>query len=362
MFEAIRNRYKRIKTFVLTHRRHAPTAALVTGFIWDNLTLGRPDQLFDNVVLLFYLLLAGGGIVFLNRMRERGGTPSLWYLVLIQFSFGNLASAMFVLYGISGTFISNWPFFLLLIGLLVGNEFLKGKYLFLSVNAVIYSVLLFSYAILIVPILVRSIGPGIFLLSGVVGLMLSGLFIGAVYLVAPQTVIVRKRILAGSIIGVYLVFNALYFTHLIPPVPLALRDIAVYHHVERSTSGEYLVTTEDIPWYAFWRWFGTTFHYATDARAYCFTSVFAPARINTPVFHVWEFYDEAGEKWREKSRVSFPIEGGRDEGFRGYSIKAIDEPGEWRCSVETPQGALIGRKNFDAIQVPTEPDFVIKER
>ncbi len=45
-------------------------------------------------------------------------------------------------------------------------------------------------------------------------------------------------------------------------------------------------------------------------------------------------------------RVSFPINGGRDGGYRGYTIKRNPIAGEWRVDFATADGHLLGRERF----------------
>ena len=58
-----------------------------------------------------------------------------------------------------------------------------------------------------------------------------------------------------------------------------------------------------------------------------------------------EFYDEAQSTWVLKSSVAFVINGGRDEGYRGYSIFDGGLPGKWRVNVKNG-GKLVGRITF----------------
>ena len=172
-----------LRSFVRKHRRHLPAAALAAGLIWDSITLNRPDQLFENVVLLFYLFLAGVGIVLLNRHRELFSPDApLWQLLLVQFSFGNLASGLFILYGQSGTLVGNWPFLLLLAALLIGNEKLRTRYGLARFNIAIYYLLVFAYLILVVPILLGKIGAASFIASGIASLAVITGFLFLVYL------------------------------------------------------------------------------------------------------------------------------------------------------------------------------------
>ena len=83
-----------------------------------------------------------------------------------------------------------------------------------------------------------------------------------------------------------------------------------------------------------------------------FVSVFAPAGISVPIVHRWEFFNASANEWQTATRVVFPLTGGRDDGFRGFSEKVALTPGKWRCSVETERGALIGRRTFEAVKTP----------
>jgi hypothetical protein len=63
----------------------------------------------------------------------------------------------------------------------------------------------------------------------------------------------------------------------------------------------------------------------------------------------WERYDTASRQWVTESTFAFSINGGRAGGYRGWSVKTLT-PGAWRCDVETPGGALIGRISFTATE------------
>jgi hypothetical protein len=53
--------------------------------------------------------------------------------------------------------------------------------------------------------------------------------------------------------------------------------------------------------------------------------------------------------------VSFPIRGGRKNGYRGYSFKANIPPGEWKVVVESDRGAVIGSIRFRVEETPAGP-------
>jgi len=75
--------------------------------------------------------------------------------------------------------------------------------------------------------------------------------------------------------------------------------------------------------------------------------VFAPSNFTTSILHDWQYYDNTKRQWVSASKTMLTITGGRDNGFRTYSIKDFIFPGKWRVNVETPRGQLIGRLNFN---------------
>ena len=342
-----------------------PAAALLLGLIWDSITLGRPDRLFDNAVLLFYLFVAGTFIVLMSRREHRGKERSFWFLLITQFSFGNLASGLLILYNVSATISGNWIFLLLLGGFLIGNEVFQNRYDRLRFNTTVFYLLLLAYTSLAVPVLLRSIVTWVFFISGLISLVVIGLFLFLLRYSAPRTFEVNKTALIRGILGVLVFFNVFYFFNLIPPVPLAAREVGIFHSVERlssdTTSGHlYRVSYEKGKWYQFWKKSDTLMHVGTPGDAYCFSAVFAPSRLSTSLFHHWERYNEITEKWESASRVEFRILGGRDGGYRWYSEKTVS-PGQWRCSVETERGSLLGRTEVTV--VPGEPaELVVDTR
>ena len=327
------------------YERHVGVAALLSGFVFDALTLGRPDQLFGNIILSAYLLISASAILALALYGRRGNAAPFLLLALLQFCFGNLAGGLLVLYGQSGTFEGSSLFFLVFGAFVIGNEFLRTRYSLLSFHIGAWFFLLLAYAALILPILTHSLGDTIFLLSVALSIALVVLFLTLLYAVSPASFAGVRRQTALSLTAIALLFTGFYFGNVIPPVPLSLQQIGIFHSVVRTASG-YEATFEKPDWYELFRLSDKTYTIADDSRAYCFSSVFVPAGITTLIAHRFERYDEETQAWFTASYVPFPVSGGRDAGFRGYSATTKLSPGTWRCSVETGRGALVGRSTF----------------
>lgn len=348
----------RVVDFWERYERHLALGALVFGFILDSFLLTRPDQLLDNAILLTYLTIAGGVILFMTMRAARGsveGKLAPFLPVLLQFCFGSLSSGLLVLYFRSGTFAQSLLFFLILGSLLVGNEFLRSRYAQFRFNIAVYYLLLLCYVELTIPVLLHAIGPLVFLASGAVSL---GLIAGYLWLlmVSARQELVRHIKPAGAIVAlIFVVFNILYFVNVIPPVPLAMRDMGIYHSVLKRSDNSYVVIYEKSPWYQFWRDTSSTYTLGESRSAFCFSSVFAPTDLKAPIHHTWEYRNPQTGDWEVRSDISFPISGGRNEGYRGFSVKTALTAGEWRCNVETAQGSLIGRMSFTAVEAATAP-------
>ncbi len=79
---------------------------------------------------------------------------------------------------------------------------------------------------------------------------------------------------------------------------------------------------------------------------YCYTSIFAPMGIHETLWHVWK------KDGATMQKVSLEITGGRKEGYRTWSKKAVDKnntKGKWTVDVLTDGGQLIGRVRFEII-------------
>lgn len=340
------------------YERHIGLAALIFGFILDTLTLNRPDQFLDNAILLTYLTIAGGTILLMTMRAARSSVENNvapFLPVLLQFCFGNLSSGLLVLYFRSGTIAQSFIFFIFLGALLVGNEFLKSRYAQFRFNIAIYYILLLSYVQMTIPVLLHSIGTVVFLFSGVASLALMAAYFWLLLLCARKELVRHIKPAGAAVVLIFMIFNILYFMNIIPPVPLAMRDIGIYHSVLKRADGTYLALYEPSSWWKFWR--DTNAHYTLSAggSAFCFSSVFAPTDLSAPIYHTWKYYNPATKDWEERSRVSFPISGGRNDGYRGFSVKTAVAPGEWRCDVKTASGALIGRIGFTAVESSTTP-------
>ncbi len=344
---------QRVEAFVDRHRRVLPVVFFFAGVTWDLLTLYRIDAVFDNILLFTYLVLTGGLIV-VDALVTYGGLQAgwavryhRWYPSAIQFFMGALFSAYVVFYGQSASLSETAFFLVLLVALLVANEFLHRRASNLYVLLSLYFLCAFAFFTFFIPVVVKRMGYGVFLAGGVLSTVVLG---GMIVLLWRRRVLRRREaVYAASLVAaLFGLMNLFYVQNWIPPVPLALRDGGVYHHVRREGDA-FLLRYEKPPWYRFWVDSDQPFRYAEGDTVHCFTAIFAPTRLRTEVYHAWAYFDPERKVWVETDRIGYELVGGRDNGYRGVTRKRFVTPGPWRVEVITGDGRVLGRIRFDIV-------------
>jgi hypothetical protein len=344
-----------IKSLLEKYEKYVAVATFVIGFLWDSLTMTRVDNLIDNVILLFYLILIGAMIVF--TLRRQFGMPARGRLLKLepyfpwamQFCFGGLFSSYVVFYFKSASFTRTQFFFLILVFLLLANEFLHHRLQNPVLLAVLYTFCLLSFLAFSLPVLLAAVNEWIFLLAGSISLLASLFVFSAGMLFHPKGWIRQMKSVALWILSVVLVVNILYFFNLIPPVPLALKDVGIFHNVTKMAEGYEVEYVASSSW-RFWVDWESPFYLSAGDRVYCYTAIFAPGRVHIPIFHVWLRKTKDG--WVQTDRIQLDISGGREKGYRGYTYKRGVAPGKWRVAVETRQGQTLGEITFDVLPSP----------
>jgi len=345
------DRFRETKAFH-TLQHHWLTIAFILGFISDNLTLNRVDQVFDQAILFFYVVLAAATVLLLyagtaGKLSDQWNKRARQIMPgIIQYAFGGLLSGMLIFYGRSGAWAASWPFLLIIIGAIYFNETIEDRVTRMIYNLTIFFVGLFSYVVLVIPVLTGHMGAWVFAGSGLVALFIMYLFLRLVHLVIPNFLQLHMRLLVFFIGCVYAGFNFLYFTNIIPPIPLSLKEVGIYHSVIKLDNGNYVLKYEEGKWWQLFRNSDTVFHAVTGDNIYCFARIYAPGKLQTDIVHVFQFYDPETNKWEDTSSTSYSIAGGRVDGYRGYTLTGNYRDGKWRCSIETVRGQILGREVF----------------
>lgn len=350
---------KRLFAWVGRNEKHLSTAAFVVSFIIDNLAYERVDVPWVTFIFTAMMLIAAISILvshYLHRDRA-DAAPSIknpFYTLLpiiAQFFMGGLLSGCLIFYTRSANLIASWPFILLLVVIFLGNEVFSKYRERLTFQCVQLFFGLYLYAIFELPIARGAMNSLIFVESGVVSVVVFGLFLGMLHVVGAKrlTASLRRILITSGIL--LLLVNFFYFAGVLPPLPLSLREADVYHSVARTPDGyEVSGETGTKPLFG-----PEVVHVVPGSPLYVYSAVFAPIRLSTPVVHRWEEYVHGS--WQTVAKVGFPIAGGRDTGYRGYSELENITPGAWRVSIETQSGAVIGRVRFNIENVTAPPEL-----
>ena len=339
-------------------------AAFVGGFVFDIAMLDRIDAWSTIIQQAVYLLLIA--VILMQMFFAEGDSvrdtatmaaPKRWYFeyrtALVHFLLGTLLNLYTLFFFKSASLFVSFAFMLVLAALLVANESKRLKAQFgLSLKFALFGLCLLSFCAGIVPVFVGSIGPIVFLLSMLVGCVPLAVIYRRVHIHAPDRVQQARRQILMPFGLVLVVFLSLYLVRLIPPVPLSLRFIGVYHNVERGEDTFNL--SHERPFWRIWDNGDQKFLAQPGDRIFVYFRLFSPARFSDQVLMRWYWKDATG-KWKLQDSIPIKIIGGRENGFRGYGAKNNYQPGDWKLQVETTDEREIGRVYFDVEMVPQVP-------
>lgn len=342
---AFAHHYQRVKSFHSRYERWLMPLALVAGFLIDYFTFTNVRINITLILLSIYWIAAGLAIACINicdagKMPKAFGYIRLFAGLLMQFTFGALLGGSLVFYWFSGAISVSWPFIALIALLMLSNDVFRKYFSKLAVQIGVYFFITLSFFSLILPFIFNSISVWLFVAAGIMSLSVFYLYINFLAF-ARESVRQKKILLFALIIAVFAVMSLLYFTDIIPPIPLSIREAGAYHSIKRS-NGKYVLSGEPE---TFWQRLapGQTLHLAPGERAYLYTAVFAPAEFNTTILHHWQYYDEKQKNWVTLGKLPFSITGGQKEGYKGYSWISNPAPGKWRTYTQTQHGQTLGK-------------------
>ena len=351
----VKYRNSKFRKLTRKYEKYLPILFFIGGFIFDTLTLGRIDRLYDLIVLCLHMSFLSLTI-FLYNLAEDGRWKNTflerieeYFPLAIQFFFGGLSSAYVIYFSRSVSLSKTAAFFVMLIVLLLANEHLKrrisNKYLQFSV----YFFLSFTFFTFMIPVFIKEMSTQVFIYSGLASLGCTLAMIIFIYSISPSTRLeIRLPRLFAVVLGIYVIINGFYFLKLIPPVPLALEEGIVAHNI-KQVNNDYIVSYESDDSFIFWRDHKLKFNFTSEERVYVFSSIFAPTDLKESMLHRWSWYNDTTNEWSVVEDIPFDITGGRDGGFRGYTYKENVRPGIWQVEVLTDDELLLGVIDFEIV-------------
>lgn len=340
-------------------------AFFLGGFFFDIFTLSDIDDPLSIAQQVVYLLILGS-ILFYDFL----GTHSLFQpspriekiwnyrQLILHFLLGSLLSVYSLFFLKSASVFSSIIFVLLLLVIMVANELKRVQESKVDIKIGLYVICVFSFFSMTIPVILGFVGYIPFLLSV---LATAGVLYGIVHLLQKR--ITSRKALFRSILapggGILALFVVFYFVGWIPPVPLSIPNMGIYHGIEKQ-DGKYLLSHENPSW-KFWNNGDQNFVAEPGDKIYFFAQIFSPARFSDSVILHW-YYKDPRRGWQTTDRIPMGIAGGRKQGYRGYTSKQNYSEGEWRISVETTDGREIGRIYFEVTKVATpNPERTFKQ-
>lgn len=310
------------------------------GFLWDSLTLKRVDNSLDLIILGFYLTVSATIVILLLKnitFKFSDKLPSF-----LQFLFGGLFSAFVVFYFQSASSFLSILFVMLIVSLLVFNEFTKRHLSKSVLNILLWSFSAQMYLSFMLPTILGKMNTLIFSLSLIIPLLLFALI---------------KKFFKNhslSFIPISILFSLIaimYLTNIIPPIPLSTKHIGIYSSVSRIED-KFVCKKEDNGFFS--NSFTNNISYQRGQDTiFCFSSIFAPTKLQKKIFHTWYFYNATKGKFIKTDNLGFKIIGGRISGYRGYTYKANLETGLWKVKIKTDDNLTLGSIKFTVINADT---------
>jgi hypothetical protein len=333
------------------YQKYLPALFFVAGFVFDMLTAKRIDQLFSLIQQATYLFLIM--ILFYWEVcpPARFTDPeSRWsqfwrfHVEIMHFLFGSLLSLYTIFYFKSASLMTSFYFMGVLAGLLILNEWTFFKKSGLKVRSALLALCLSSYFIYLVPVVTGAIGWGAFTLAMVLSISLFLLVTTYIQKQKQDESWIQRHILIPGLL-VQTIFVALYIFKLLPPVPVSLKYIGIYHQVERS--GDSFVLSYERDWWRLWQSGAQTFLRREGDQVHCFVSVFSPTKFQDQAQVRWLLRTSQG--WQIQDTIPLKIRGGRAQGFRGYAYKSNFQEGDWQVRVLTSDEREVGRIYFKVV-------------
>jgi hypothetical protein len=404
-------RIQRLQAYREEHAMAEIALFFAAGMLFDIVTLSRIDDVLSLVQQGVYLVLLAGLMVFEERERAKSWKPAgllakAWRFSedVIHFLLGSLLSSFTLLYLKSSSGFSALVFMSILGGLLVINELPKFREKGPIVRHALLSLCMTSYGAVLLPVVFGFISPWLFVAAVVLS---CAAFWGLTRRLVRHTGDARAASsrVAAPAFAIQGLLVAAYFFGAIPPVPLSLQYIGIYHEVvppgraaktsgtatakspaapaggdstTASTSGGTTTMSAGMapveasvaprlqtsmftgalpksartyelkhlrPWWKFWQHGDQDFAARKGDIVYCFARVFAPNGFKDAIFVHWWLRGPDG--WIDQGRARLDISGGRDNGFRAFATKKNYQPGRWRVEVETTDGRDLGVIDFD---------------
>src|SRR5258706_4047065 len=238
-------RSERLKLYYAKNEQRIAVLSFICGFLFDIVTVERADHWLAIVQQVVYVgvILAALTQMFFEEGQPQPDPASLfvfkrWYYqyrtALVHFFLGTLLNVYTIFFFKSSSLLVSIFFLAFLVFLLWANESEHFKARGLAFKFTLLALCSMCFAANVVPIFVGSIGLTVFLVSMLAGCLPVVGAVGWFRKNKPDLFPRARRQMLLPLGGVLVGFLVFYYLRLIPPVPLSIPFIGVYHAVEKT--------------------------------------------------------------------------------------------------------------------------------
>lgn len=331
------------------YEMYLPASFFILGFVLDIFTLGEIDDLSNILMQLCYLIFGSVILAFEYLDISEIQIQKKWLKRIFKyrdeifhFLLGSLLSAFTLFYFKSSSISNSFLFLLLIVTLLVMNEFERFQKQGVLIRTSLFMLCLVSYLVYIIPVLSGQSNTIIFLISTLIA---TGISAASLFFLTKKNNNSKKNrnTLFYPQLAVITVVIMFYLLKIFPPIPLSIKDIGIYHDIKKE-NGTY-ITKHLNPWWKFWNKADQDFKYRDGDKVFVFTKIFSPAGFSGKIYLHW--LKDTDDGLKTSDRIPLKITGGRSEGFRGFAYKKNFTPGSWQVRIETQNELEIGRISFE---------------
>lgn len=339
--------YRKYKHYL----KHATTVLFLFGFLTDMVLLPDVNNPITKYLGLSYIVAVGLLIAFREWVIARNAANERERRLFSLSSFGiaylsGAALSFVFVYALRSAALSvSWPLFLILVLCMVANEFFATHTYRFTLDIMVLFIALAFYVVFNAPFMVNTQNNFVFLCSIIISITVSLLYVAIISRISETSEEETPKMYALGV-GIPMFIGMLYTLNMIPGVPLSLTEGGIYHNVVKTETGRYIVE-EEVDQRLVSSLF-TKVHTISSSQGDVFflSAIRAPKNMTAPISHVWEYYDEKGNKWIESTVVPFNLSGGREDGYRAYSVKQNIFEGLWRVTVKVDDKRIVGRVKF----------------
>lgn len=336
------------------------------GFLFDAVMVDRIDETPMLLQQFAYLVLTGALLALTQYYALKQREPpralrKVWSYTdhAIHFMLGTLLNAYTIFYFQSASGLTAVGFLLVVAALLAVNELPRFHRLGPVMVYALYSICLTSYFAYLIPVRAHSVAPWMFYCAVGLSLIPIALFVRVlgVWSGNPQY---GLRMAGLPALGVQALFVLSYALRIAPPVPLAVKEIGIYHDVRKDPEGRGKLLSHESHGLRFWQKGDQNYLEREGDKVWVFARVFAPRGFHDTIYAAW-FYDHPTRGWSQVHRLGLKVTQSGERGFATEAFLTSPPEGKYRVEIQSADGRAMGLLRFEVTRDPSDEPRLFTE-